>query len=180
MPKSTLAGHPLHPQLIAAPMGLLPFSCVMDLMYLATGDEEYADAAYYTLVGGLVGGVAAGAAGAVDYLAIGNHQPAKKAANLHAILNIAALSLWGVNLSLRRRRQRSGRLVASLSVIGTLALLVSQWFGGYLVYNKGLRVKNIDPLEAEPDLALPGDKALHDALHGLEHSIAPEQGVVYR
>jgi uncharacterized membrane protein len=66
MPQSTLVGHPLHPQLIYSPLGLLPFSLVMDGLYAVTGKPSYADAAYYTLVGGTVGGLAAGAAGALD------------------------------------------------------------------------------------------------------------------
>jgi uncharacterized membrane protein len=179
MPKSTFAGHPLHPQLVAAPMGLLPFACVMDVLHAVTEEEEYADAAYYAVWGGLIGGLAAGAAGAVDYLAIRNDQPAKRAANLHAIMNIAGLGLWGVNLAMRGRDRRSNRAVTGLSVLGTLWLLVGAWFGGYLVYSKGMRVKGVDPLEDEPELALPGDEALHDALHELEHVVGRE-GLVYR
>jgi uncharacterized membrane protein len=42
MPKTTLAGHPLHPQLVGFPIGLLPFGLVMDAMYAVTNDEAYA------------------------------------------------------------------------------------------------------------------------------------------
>jgi uncharacterized membrane protein len=179
MPKSTFAGHPLHPQLISLPLGLLPFACVMDLMYARTEKEEYANAAYYSVIGGLLGGLAAGAAGAVDYLALKNDQPAKRAANMHAILNIGALGLWAMNLGMRSRKQRSSPSAAAMSVIGTIGLVISGWFGGYLVYNKGMRVKGVDPLEEERELRLPGDEKLHDALHGMEHLVGRE-GLVYR
>ena len=53
MPRTTFAGHALHPQLVLLPGGLLPFSAVLDAMSLATGKREYSDAAYYTLAGGL-------------------------------------------------------------------------------------------------------------------------------
>ena len=54
MPKSTLAGHPLHPRLIGAPTALLPFSLVMDVAYAVTGNETYAEVAYHTMLGGVV------------------------------------------------------------------------------------------------------------------------------
>lgn len=52
MPQVTLMGHPLHPQLIVLPAGLLPFSLLLDAMHAATRDQSYADAAYYTMMGG--------------------------------------------------------------------------------------------------------------------------------
>ena len=64
MPKTTFVGHALHPQLINMPMALLPFSFALDLMHLATGKRSYAEAAYYSMVGGYLGGVAAASAGA--------------------------------------------------------------------------------------------------------------------
>jgi len=54
MPRVTVAGHPLHPQLIAFPLGLLPFSFVMDVAYMATGKKSFARAAKYCMTGGLV------------------------------------------------------------------------------------------------------------------------------
>ena len=70
MPQVTLTGHPLHPQLIVMPAGLLPFSLVLDVLHAKTHDQSYADAAYYTMMGGFVGGLVAGAAGAADYSTI--------------------------------------------------------------------------------------------------------------
>ena len=80
MPKTTFAGHALHPQLIVLPAGLLPFSAVLDAMSLATGKREYSDAAYYTLAGGFVGGLAAGAAG----VRLGTRFVASEEADFHA------------------------------------------------------------------------------------------------
>jgi len=62
MPEMTFAGHPLHPQLISFPLGLLPFSLVMDFLHKATGEDCYKESAYHCMMGGVVGGLAAGAA----------------------------------------------------------------------------------------------------------------------
>ena len=113
MPRTTFAGHALHPQLVLLPGGLLPFSAVLDAMSLATGKREYSDAAYYTLAGGLVGGLAAGAAGAADYLTIPSESETKRTANLHAAINIGGLAMTALNLLLRSR-QREGEPVGAL------------------------------------------------------------------
>jgi uncharacterized membrane protein len=164
MPHTTFAGHPLHPQLITMPAGLLPFSLVLDLLHLKTGHQSYADAAYYTMVGGLAGGLAAGAAGAADYFTIPPEDKAKKIAETHATLNIGLLALTGLNLALRGRRRKSWSLPLLLSLVGNLGLFVSAWYGGHLVYEYGLRVKPAGPPSHEPELKLPGDEGIEQAI----------------
>jgi uncharacterized membrane protein len=164
MPQTTFAGHPLHPQLITMPAGLLPFSLVLDILHLKTGRQSYADAAYYTMIGGLVGGLAAGAAGAADYFTIPPEDKAKKVADTHATLNIGLLALTGLNLALRSRGRRSWSLPLFLSLVGNLGLLVSAWYGGHLVFEHGIRVKPAGPPSHEPEVKLPGDDRIEQAI----------------
>lgn len=181
MPKTTFAGHALHPQLVVLPAGLLPFSFALDAMNLATGQKSYADAAYYTMIGGLVGGLAAGAAGAADYLTIPPESRTKRTANLHATLNIAALGLTGLNLLLRRKqRERVGGLPALLSLVTTAGVLVSSWYGGKLAYEQGMRVQGVSEVEAAPELKLPGDERIKGAFEQLEELLAPTGGPATR
>jgi uncharacterized membrane protein len=176
MPKLTLAGHPLHPQLILFPAGLLPFSFVLDLFRLGTGHADVGRAAHYTLVGGSVGAMAAAAAGLPDYLAIQPGTPAKRTANLHAALNAGLLAMNGVNLMLRRGRGGSpGALPVLLSAMGTVGLLVSAWYGGHLVYTHGLRVRGVDPTAGTPEVRPPTDERVRAALEGALTAV-PEQG----
>ncbi len=177
MPQTTLAGHPLHPQLVGFPLGLLPFSCVMDLMYLATRKQAYAETAYHTMVGGCVGAVAAGVTGAADYLTIPPDSKSKKTANLHAILNLSIMGLYGVNLALRRRRQTpTGVLPTLLSLVGTAGLIVSSWYGGELVYELGMRVKPLMEGEQGPEWKLPNDQRYEQAFRDFEKRYAPAGG----
>ena len=179
MPKTTFAGHPLHPQLLVIPAGLLPFSAVLDAMSLATGKSEYSDAAYYTLAGGLVGGLAAGAAGAADYMAIPPESETKRTGNLHAALNIGGLALTAVNLVLRSRQREGepvGALPAALSLATAAGVLVSGWYGGKMAYEQGMRVKGVSEVEHAPDLKLPGDEAIKNAFDRLEEAAAPTGG----
>ena len=177
MPKTTLGGHPLHPILIVAPSGLLPLSLVLDAMHLATGKKSYAESAYYTMVGGYAGGLAAAAAGAGDCLAIPPNSHTKKIANLHAALNLVMLGAYSVNLVLRRgKNPPTGVLPMLLSVVGVLGLTVSAWYGGHLVYEHGVRVKGVSPLENAPEIKPPGDEKLEEAFGKLEERFAPKDG----
>jgi uncharacterized membrane protein len=175
MPKATFAGHPLHPMLVVAPAALIPFGFILDAMYRATGNERYADAAYYSLMGGLAGGLAAGAAGAMDYLTIQPETDIKRTANLHATLNGGALTLTAANLLARKNKpdHRGGSL--ALSAIAALGVLVSGWFGGRMVYEQGMRVKGVSPVEQAPELKLPGSDAVEHAMLR-EEKLMPASG----
>lgn len=150
MPQITLAGHPLHPQLIVMPAGLLPFSLVLDALHAGTGDHSYADAAYYAMIGGLLGGVAAGAAGAADYGTIPRDSEARKIGMIHGMMNVGLLALTGLNVWMRRKRRSPGALPMLLSLVGNAGLFVSAWYGGHLVYHHGMRVRG-SPLAGTPE-----------------------------
>lgn len=179
MPKTTFAGHALHPQLIVLPAGLLPFSALLDAMSIATGKSEYSDAAYYTLAGGFIGGLAAGAAGAADYLTIPPDSETKRTGNLHAAMNIGGLAMTALNLMLRSRQREGepvGALPAALSIATAAGVLVSSWYGGKMAYEQGMRVKGVSEVENAPEMKIPGDNAIVTALNRLEEAVAPTGG----
>jgi len=164
MPQVTLMGHPLHPQMIVMPAGLLPFSLVLDAMHAFTRDQSYADAAYYTMMGGFVGGLAAGAAGAADYGTIPSDSKAKAIGRLHGAMNVGLLALTGLNLIMRRKRRSAGALPMLLSLVTTAGLTVSAWYGAHLVYHHGMRVHGTDLAGSPEDAKLPGDRRVAQAL----------------
>ncbi len=164
MPQVTLMGHPLHPQMIVMPAGLLPFSLLLDAMHAATRDQSYADAAYYTMMGGFIGGLAAGAAGAADYGTIPSDSKAKEMGRLHGVMNVGLLALTGLNLMMRRKRRSAGALPMVLSLITTAGLTVSAWYGGHLVYHHGMRVRGTDLAGSPEDVRVPGDHKIAQML----------------
>jgi uncharacterized membrane protein len=171
MPKSTIAGHPLHPMLIVAPAALIPFGLVLDAMHRTTGKESYSNAAYYSLVGGLVSGLAAGAAGAVDYMAIKPETDVKRTANTHAMLNIGALAVTAVNVMSRRKTSDHQGGSVALSAVAAAAVMISGWFGGRLVYEQGMRVEGVSPIDPTSELKAPGDEAMHHFFLGQEEKV---------
>jgi uncharacterized membrane protein len=177
VPKSTLAGHPLHPMLIVMPAALIPFGFLLDTIYRSTGKESYSNAAYYSLMGGLVGGIAAGAAGAMDYLTIEPKTEVKRTANVHAMLNSGALVLTAINLAQRKSMQDHKGGSLALSAISALGVVISGWFGGRMVYEQGMRVKGASPVRNAPELKPPFDQSMEHAMVTGEKTV-PEAGPV--
>jgi uncharacterized membrane protein len=168
MPKTTIAGHPAHPQLVSFPLALFPFTLALDVLHVVTGERRFEEAARLSLTGAIAGAAVAGVAGALDYLEIPEEHATKPMARLHGGLNLGLVGLALVNLMSRRnRRRRSESLPALLSGVGTLGLFLSAWYGGHLVYAHGLRVEGRSPLEDVDELAPPGDAALARGLASL-------------
>jgi len=125
----TPSGHPLHPPLVVAPLGSWVLASVLD----ARADADSAR----TLVGlGCLAALPAAAAGATDWLSTQGAE--RRVGVAHALLNDAALSLYGASwLARRRGRSKAG---AALSAVGLGVLLAAGWLGGHLVYAQGVGV----------------------------------------
>jgi uncharacterized membrane protein len=64
---ASIKGHPLHPVLVAFPIGLWIFSIISDLIFkLGYGGPVWNDVAFYTLAGGIVGALVAALPGLID------------------------------------------------------------------------------------------------------------------
>jgi len=124
----------------------------MDLLYKNTGKRAYADAAYYAMIGGVGGALAAATAGAFDFFTLPRDSHARRIGRVHGLLNLGLVTLYGANLALRwgRKRYKDQRAPVLMSGIGTAGLAVSAWFGGELVYGQGMRVKKSLPLRGMP------------------------------
>jgi uncharacterized membrane protein len=129
MHKITIAGQPLHSILGAAPAVLIPFGFILDAMHSATGDDDYAKASYLSMGAGIVGGLAASAAGVAEYVADKPQGEAKREGQLHAALTGAALLVGAANLVLRRqgRHARGGSL--ALTALSAAGVLASEYLG---------------------------------------------------
>lgn len=132
---ASIAGHPIHPMLVAIPIGLWIFSLVCDLapLFGASG-EPWATVAVYTMAGGIAGALLAAVPGLIDLLSLPS--PIKRTALLHMAINLGVVALYAVNLWLRL----DGTMLVWLSVLGIGLLVVSGWLGGKMVYEHGVAV----------------------------------------
>ncbi len=138
-------GHPLHPILIVFPLGLFITSFVFDVIRFISGNVFFAEVAFWMISAGLIGGLLAGAAGLVDYVAIPRGTRAAKIAQYHAIGNLFVLTAFAVGWAVRLYAQPHGEISLFsflCSVLGVLLGGMTAWLGGELVDRLGIGVDN--------------------------------------
>lgn len=136
---ASIAGHPIHPMLVPIAIGCFVFSFVADLLCLAGGNPNlWNPLAYYTMIGGILGALAAAVPGLIDLLSL---PPAIKSIALtHMGINLAVVAIYIVNVFLRRSDPQQLMVPMCLSLVTVVMLLVSGWLGGKLVFEKGVGV----------------------------------------
>lgn len=135
---ASIAKHPLHPMLIPLPVGLWIFSLICDIIMLATGDELWQAMAFYTMAGGIIGGLVAALPGLIDLVTM-HQSPEKRIGIWHMSINLAVVVIYGIDFMWRRADP--GHLGQfALSLVAVLLLAVSGWLGGEMVYVYGTAV----------------------------------------
>jgi uncharacterized membrane protein len=135
-------GHPLHPAMVAVPIGCWIASLVFDVGSRFAGDGAFlARGSRWLIALGVLGALAAALLGFLDFLAIPAGTPAFRTAVVHLSLNLGVTAAYIINFLLRdsaARRVSWGLLV--LSLVSLAALAVSGYLGGKLAYRYGVRV----------------------------------------
>jgi uncharacterized membrane protein len=139
--RAKLFGHPIHQQLIVFPLGLLVTSVVFDVIYLITRNSLWTVVAFWMIVAGVAGGLAAAPFGIWDWIGIPNGTRAKRIGLLHGVGNVIVLLLFAASLMLRKDNTASPEGFALLlSVVGVVLGTVTGWLGGELVTRLGVGV----------------------------------------
>ena len=135
-------GHPLHPAIVAVPIGAWIASLVFDLGSRVVGDGEFlARGSRWLIALGVLGALAAAVFGFLDFLAIPPGTPAFRTAVVHLSLNLGVTTAYVVNFLLRDdHAPRVGWGLIALSLVSLAALAVSGYLGGKLAYRYGVRV----------------------------------------
>jgi uncharacterized membrane protein len=152
--KVKLLGHPVHPILVAFPVGLFVTSLVFDIIRMAGGSEGFSVAAFYMIGAGIVGGLAAAVFGIVDYFAIPRGTRAKKIGLMHGSINFLVVAVFIVSWSGRLADPAAFlRAPLAISAIGVALALVSGWLGGELVDRLGVGVDAVAHVDAPSSLS---------------------------
>ena len=140
---ASIAKHPIHPMLVTFPIGLWIFSLICDLIGLGVANPTiWYTVAFYTMVGGIIGALAAAVPGFVDLLFYkGGVPPLKKIALTHMTINLCVVVLYAVNIGLRIHGTSSMEAPIILSAIGVCGIAVSGWLGGQMVHVYGVGVE---------------------------------------
>ncbi len=152
--RAKLFGHPIHPMLIPFPLGLLATSLVFDILHVLTGNEPWAEVAYWMIVAGIIGGLAAAPFGWIDWFAIPAGTRAKGIGLWHGVGNVVVLVLFVVSWFLRRDAPDEPGIPAFvLSLTGVALAVVTGWLGGELVDRLGVGVDRGANLDAPSSLS---------------------------
>src|SRR6266536_82380 len=130
-----IAGQAVQPVLVMFPLGLFTMAILFDIGNLLGGPDILGALAYWNIVAGLIGGVLAGLALAIDLVFVRNRTRAKRMGVLLVLINMGVLILFAVILMLRMRtpdRVAGGGLLA-VELLSLAATVFGAWYGGELV-----------------------------------------------
>ena len=138
-------GHPVHPILVALPIGLWSGTSLLDL---TPGDTRRAAK---RLVGaGVLAVLPTAATGYADWSELGAFERPKRVGLVHAAANAITTAFYAASwLARQRGDQARGRRLALLGLVG---LGVGGYLGGHLAYSQGVGVdRNADEPPAPRD-----------------------------
>ncbi len=130
-------GHPLHPVVIALPVGAWVVGSWYDARSALTKDPRDEHAADGALRIGVAGAVAAAVTGLVQY--VDTRDGVRRETAMHAALNNIALGLYVASWALRNRGRRP--LGRKLAATGLGIVSVSGWLGGDIAFRHGVGVR---------------------------------------
>jgi uncharacterized membrane protein len=153
-----ILGHPVHPMLIVFPLGLLSTAVVFDVLYLFTSNGDLAVFAYWALLAGIVGGLAAALFGLFDWLGLPKQTRARQIGALHGSGNVVVVALFALSFLMRWQNPAylPDTLPLLLGLLGAAIALVTAWLGGELVYRLRVGVDDDANLNASSSLARDG------------------------
>jgi uncharacterized membrane protein len=130
-----ISGQAVQPVLVMFPLGLFAMAVLFDLGNVLGGPDILGALAYWNIVAGLVGGVLAALAAAIDLMFVRNGTRAKRTGVLLALINMGVLVLFAVILMLRVRNtdRVAGGGVVAIELLALVAAVFGAWYGGELV-----------------------------------------------
>jgi uncharacterized membrane protein len=139
-----LPGHPLHPPLTDATIGMYTLAAGLGLLgALGVSEAALAKGMWLALIGGLIVSAPTAVTGFVDWISIEWGSASWRTATLHLSAMLVAVALFAI----AAWRQRHGYLVGQVTgsgLVATLAgfavLTAGGWLGGAVVFVHGMRV----------------------------------------
>ena len=181
--KARIAGHPIHPALVAFPIAFYTATVVALLVHVGTHDPFWYRVAMWTDIAGVVMAIAAAIPGAIDLFTLPKQSRARVTGLRHAGFNVLALVLFAIGAVILWRNfhgvpDDAGVLRLDdtaplvLGIVGLLSTITAGMLGWALVqtHHVGIRptrqgsvrpVEEIDDLD-ELIVPYPSTTAAHD------------------
>jgi uncharacterized membrane protein len=136
-------GHPSHPLFVHFPIAFYTAALVFDVMTRIEPNPGLVLAATYLLMGALAATVFLVITGLVDWWGMVRGSSKRRTATWHLLWQVTAAIFFQTTLVFRfgeRFQPQADMLWIVLEAIGYAVLVVGQYLGGVLVYEKAMRV----------------------------------------
>jgi uncharacterized membrane protein len=152
-----LPGHPLHPPLTDATIGMFVLSSALAVIGAAGWITDAAGkACWLALIAGLVVAVPTAATGFADWVRLEWGSARWRTATLHLTAMVSAVLLYALAAWLQYDGYRHGDVTTGglvFSLAGLFALTAGGWLGGAIVFVHGVRVLAADDPDRQDDHA---------------------------
>jgi uncharacterized membrane protein len=142
-----LPGHPLHPPLTDATIGIYTFATVAAILSkLGLADHAFAQAWWLALIIGLVTTVLTALTGLADWLTISWGSELWKTATLHLTAMVTATVFFGLAAIFGHGGYADHAVTTGafiLTLVGFVLLTTGGWLGGAITYVHGMRVLSL-------------------------------------
>ncbi|HEX8106807.1 MAG TPA: DUF2231 domain-containing protein [Kofleriaceae bacterium] len=187
--KARIAGHPIHPMLVAFPLAFYTATVVTLLVYIGTREAFWYRFAMVASLAGIATAVIAAIPGAIDLRSLPRRSRARKAGLQHAGFNLLATGLFAVTALVLyqtwiHRTMINGEYIfdatvpLALAVVAWVAMVIAGSLGWTLVQTHHVGVKpalvHPDRPSREPELEAPEVHAIHPVRDLREIPTAPE------
>ncbi|HUS27286.1 MAG TPA: DUF2231 domain-containing protein [Kofleriaceae bacterium] len=164
--KARIAGHPIHPMLIAFPVALYVATVVALLAHVGTHDPFWYRVALYSNIGGVVMAIVAAVPGTIDlFTAVPARTRARATGIRHAAFNVLSLVLFAISAYMLYRNAGSTLVPEDgkygldttaplvLSLLGVLSTLVAGWLGWSMtqIHHVGVKPTRFDRAGIAPE-----------------------------
>jgi uncharacterized membrane protein len=140
-------GHPLHPPLTDATIGIYTFATTgAVLSKLGVAEEEFAQGWALALIVGLVVTAPTALTGLADWVRISRGTPLFRTATAHMVAMLFATAFFLIAIGAGYGDGMDGVVPDGafvLSLVGFALLTVGGWLGGTVVFHYGMRVLNL-------------------------------------
>lgn len=139
-----IGNHPLHPAIVAIPIGAFFLALVADVGFLLGQRPFWAEMAMVALGVGILAALVAAITGLVDYSGLPAGSRARGTATVHMVVNLTAVTLYAVSLYLRCEAEAAqyvpSAAALALSFLAFALLSAGGWLGGKMVFEQGVAV----------------------------------------
>jgi nitrite reductase/ring-hydroxylating ferredoxin subunit/uncharacterized membrane protein len=158
----TWLGHPLHPALVAVPLGAWAVALVLDALESLGGRGELRAGADAAVAVGLIGAVGSAVTGLTDWSETDDR--GKRIGAVHGFLNVTATALYTTSYLLRKKKSSRQSGVA-LSMLGYAISSLSAYLGGHVAFGEQVGVDHTataDSKKPEEYVGVLAEKDLKD------------------